>query len=163
MPYQPLLALIAAVARNNVIGIDNQLPWRIPDDLRHFRTLTTDHRVIMGRKTHQSLGRPLPNRENVVITRDRDYPAPGCLLAYSLQDALSNLTLPEPIFCIGGAQLYRWCLPLADRLYLTEIDQDFAGDTFFPIIDRQAWRIESTETKTTADFTYRFVCYRRIE
>jgi dihydrofolate reductase len=157
------LALIAAVASNGVIGRHNTLPWRLPEDLRRFRQLTLHHRVIMGRKTWESLGKPLPERENVVITRRRDYPATGCRVTHTLEEALQ----PESgqiVFCIGGAELYRLCLPLAQTLYLTEIDRAYEGDAWFPAFDRAAWREASRETRLLDGpdgFQYHFVVYER--
>ncbi len=122
------LALIAAVAANGVIGDRNALPWRLPDDLRRFRALTTGHAVIMGRKTWESLPGALPGRQNIVVTRDPGYAAAGAEIAATLDAALALVRLPPPAFCIGGGELYRAALPRATTLYLTEIDRDFAGD-----------------------------------
>jgi len=156
---RPLLALIAAVAQNGVIGIDNRLPWRLPDDLRRFRALTTGHSIIMGRKTWESIGKPLPGRQNIVVTRQRDFQALGADVVASLEAALATASMPEPVFVIGGEALYREALPLADRLYLTEILQDFAGDARFPGYARGAWRETSREpgcadSPVTFDFAY---------
>ena len=139
------LAIIAAVARNGVIGAGNAMPWHLSADLKRFRALTTGHRVIMGRKTWQSLGKPLPGRENVVVSRDRRLQAPGCRVVGSLGAALANPVLPPPAFCIGGAQLYAEALPLADEIYLTRIDADFEGDTCMPPFDPRAWQEASRE------------------
>jgi dihydrofolate reductase len=134
------LALIAAVAANGVIGDANRLPWRLPEDLRRFRALTTGHAVIMGRKTWESLRGPLPDRQNIVVTRNRDYRAAGAEVAATLDDALALVRLPAPAFCIGGGELYRVALPRATVLHLTEIHRDFAGDATFPPIDPAEWR-----------------------
>ena len=133
------LALIAAVAANGVIGDGNRLPWRLPEDLKHFRALTTGHAVIMGRKTWESLPGPLPGRQNIVVTRDARYAAPGAETAPTLSAALALVRLPPPAFCIGGGELYRAALPLAAMLFLTEIDRDFDGDVTFPLFDPEAW------------------------
>jgi dihydrofolate reductase len=141
---RPRIALIWAMARNRVIGRHNALPWRLPVDMQHFRDLTTGHPVLMGRKTFESLGRPLPNRTNIVISSDRGYAPPGCLVAHTLDEALT-LAVPHvppndpEIFVIGGAQLYAQMLPHADRLYVTLVEADLEGDAWFPEFDLQAW------------------------
>ena len=158
------LALIAAVAANGVIGDANRLPWRLPEDLRRFRALTTGHAVIMGRKTWESLPGPLPGRQCIVVTRDPDYRAAGADVAASLDHALAQVRLPPPAFCIGGGELYRVAFPRAQILYLTEIDRDFSGDVTFPPYDRDAWRETSRESHASAGpdaFTYSFVTRER--
>ena len=158
------LTLIAAVARNGVIGIDNRLPWRLPADLRHFKALTLGHTVIMGRKTWESLPvnfRPLPGRRNIIVTRNGNYQAEGAAIAASLPAAVAAAEGSDA-FVIGGAELYAAALPLADRLQLTEIDTTFDGDTFFPAIDPQQWQETSRESHhDDAGFGYAFVTYRR--
>jgi dihydrofolate reductase len=161
----PALALVAAVAANGVIGRGNALPWRLPADLRHFRTLTTGHAVIMGRKTWESIGRPLPGRQNIVVTRQPGYDAPGAEIARSLDEALARVRLPDPAFCIGGGELYRQALARAQTLYLTEIARPFEGDTHFPGWDRTAWRETARETPPPAapeDPACAFVTYTRV-
>ncbi|MCK9380065.1 MAG: dihydrofolate reductase [Sulfuritalea sp.] len=161
---KPILTLIAAVARNGVIGIDNRLPWRLAADLKHFKALTLGHAVIMGRKTWESLPasfRPLPGRHNIVVTRDAAYHAAGATVAASLPAALSAAESDEA-FVIGGAELYAAALPLADRLQLTEIDAAFEGDTHFPAFDRGQWQETARETHhDAAGFGYAFVTYQR--
>ena len=161
---RPLLALIVAAARNGVIGIDNRLPWRLPDDLRRFRTLTTGHAVIMGRRTFESIGRPLPGRQNIVVTRTPGYRAEGAEVVHSLAEALGRVSMPEPAFCIGGGELYRVALPRAALVHLTEIQQDIAGDTHFPPLDALAWE-EMERTPAIHDdaqgIDYAFVTLRR--
>ncbi|MEP6941321.1 MAG: dihydrofolate reductase [Betaproteobacteria bacterium] len=142
----PRIALIAAVARNGVIGDRNRLPWHLPEDLRRFRELTLGHSIIMGRKTWQSIGKPLPGRQNIVVTRQRDFPASGAQIAASLEDAIRLATQPEPVFVIGGESLYREALPLAQLLYITELDRDYDGDARFPAFAREPWRETSRET-----------------
>lgn len=158
------LTLIAAVARNGVIGIDQRLPWRLPADLRRFRELTLGHSVIMGRKTWESLPaslRPLPGRRNIVVTRDRSYRAMGATVVHSLPAAITAAEGGEA-FIIGGAQLYAAALPLADHLQLTEIDASFDGDSHFPVIDPDHWRETRRETHhDDAGLAYAFVSYRR--
>src|SRR5580765_3094341 len=146
----PRIALIAAVARNGVIGDRNRLPWHVPEDLRRFRELTTGHTIIMGRKTWESIGKPLPGRQNIVVTRQRDFQASGAELAASLEDAIRLATLPEPVFVIGGESLYREALPLAQLLYITELDRDYEGDARFPAFAREPWRETSREAHASA-------------
>ena len=160
----PAVALIAAMARNRVIGANNRMPWHLPVDLKRFRTLTTGHRVVMGRKTFASLGKPLPGRDNVVVSRDAGFSAPGCTVASSLAEALTGSTLPPPIFCIGGAQLYAAALPLASEIWLTEIDAEFDGDTFMPPFPADEWRADSREPAVDAasGLAYAFVHLTRV-
>jgi dihydrofolate reductase len=163
--FPSALALIAAVASNGVIGIDNRLPWRLPEDLKRFRALTTGHTIVMGRKTWESLPRALPDRQNIVVTRSPDYRAEGAETVSSLPDALANAARPAPVFCIGGSALYRDALLLADTMYITEIDRAFAGDTTFPPWSREHWREiarESHRLEGAGGFDYAFVTYRRI-
>jgi len=160
----PEVALIAAVAANGVIGADNRLPWRLPDDLKRFRALTTGHAVIMGRKTWESLPRALPARQNIVVTRQRAFAAPGAAVAHSFASALALVRLPEPAFCIGGGELYREALPLATTLHLTEIARDFDGDARFPPFARDDWRETSRESHPASapdGFAYAYVTYER--
>ena len=159
------LALIVAVARNGVIGRDGAIPWRLPEDLRRFRALTTGHSIVMGRRTWQSLPRALPVRENIVVTRQAGFAAEGALVAHSLDAALAAATYPEPAFCIGGAEIYRVAVAIADTAYITEIARDFAGDTTFPPLDPAQWRETARETHTRAGpdaFEYAFVTYERV-
>jgi dihydrofolate reductase len=137
---KPRVSVIAARARNGAIGIENRLPWRLPEDLAHFKALTLGHPILMGRKTFESLGRPLPGRTNVVITRNPAYRPAGCLVAGSVADAIALCGDAEEIFFIGGAELYAQAIPFADRLYLTEVDVETAGDAWFPEYDRTAFR-----------------------
>jgi dihydrofolate reductase len=134
------VAIIAAVAANGVIGDGLAMPWRLPDDLRRFRSLTTGHAVVMGRRTWQSLGRPLPQRQNIVLTRDPGFVAPGAIVARSLDAALALATLPAPVFVIGGAALFAETLSRAATFHLTAIHADYAGDVRFPPWERDAWR-----------------------
>ncbi len=129
------LALIAAVARNGTIGRDNALPWRLRDDLKRFKSLTLGHPIVMGRKTWESLGRPLPGRRNIVVTRQRDLQLEGAEVVHSLDEALALCGAVERAFVIGGAQLYAEALPRADELWLTEVQAEVDGDAHFP-----AWR-----------------------
>jgi len=156
--------LVAAVAANGVIGAGGKLPWRLPEDLRHFKALTLGHPVIMGRGTWESLGKPLPGRENIVVTRAPGYDAPGAHVASSLEAALA-LCSGEPLaFVIGGGELYAAALPVADAMVITEIGRDYAGDARFPDYDRSAWREMQRKPHTAADGTrFDFVLYERAQ
>ena len=160
---RPALALIVAVAANGVIGRDGKLPWDLPADLRHFRALTTGHSIIMGRRTWQSLPRALPDRQNIVVSRQTDFTAAGALVVRSLNDALGAVDRPEPAFCIGGGELYRAALPLARIAYVTEVTGDYSGDAFFPKLDAAHWRESSRESHVADDtgVDYAFVTYER--
>jgi dihydrofolate reductase len=158
----PRVYLVAAVAANGIIGAHGKLPWRLPEDLKHFKALTLGHPVIMGRKTWESLGRPLPGRENIVVTRSAGYDAPGASVAASLDAALALCAGESVVFVIGGSELYAAALPLADGLVLTEIRRDYDGDTRFPEFDRKAWRETQRKPQTAADgLRFDFVLYER--
>ncbi len=139
------VALVAAVARNGVIGRGLALPWRLPGDLARFRALTMGHAIVMGRRTWQSLPRALPGRQNIVVSSDARLAATGAEVVPSLAAALAAARPPQPAFVIGGAVLYAAALPQADAMYLTEIDADYDGDVVFPGYDRAAWREASRE------------------
>lgn len=159
----PKITLIAALARNGVIGHNNRIPWKIPGELAYFKRVTMGHPIVMGRKTWESIGRPLPGRRNIIVTRDRAYAAPGAEVASTLEDALRLVQEPEA-FVIGGAQIYAEAMPRAHRLLLTEIDTEFNGDTFFPWFDKNEWReTRRDHHPRTAEraFGYSFVTYER--
>jgi dihydrofolate reductase len=161
---QPRISIIAALAENRGIGKDNRLLWHIPEDMRRFRELTTGHAVVMGQKTYESIGRPLPNRTNVVLTRDPGFAAPGCVVCRSLDEALEKAreTEEEEVFIIGGGTVYRQTLPLADRLYLTLVKGEFEADTFFP--DFSEFRKEADrEDGRDENHEYSFVVLERGE
>jgi dihydrofolate reductase len=160
------LALIVARARNGVIGRDNQLPWRLPEDLAFFKRTTLGAPIIMGRKTHESIGRPLPGRRNLVVTHDASRVFAGCETVTSLEQALAlcDAAAVPQAFLIGGAQLYASGMALAQRLIVTEIDHDFAGDAFFDAPDPALWTEVSREAHRAEQpepFAYAFVEYRR--
>lgn len=141
------LSMIVAMSKNRVIGRDNQLPWHLPADLKHFKAVTMRKPIVMGRKTFESIGRPLPGRPNIVLTRDRDWTAKDVSVFSSIEDALQNLGDHEEVMIIGGAQIYSALLSRADRLYLTEIDTLVdGGDAFFPDLDDAEWTEVSRET-----------------
>lgn len=161
---KPRISVIAALAKNRVIGIENRLPWRLPEDLAHFKALTLGHPILMGRKTFESLGRPLPGRTNVVITRNPDYRPEGCLVAASIPAAIALCGEADEVFFIGGAELYAQAIPLADRLYLTEVDIEAVGDARFPDYDPGAFREISREShsgKKGDALEFDFVVYER--
>ncbi|OFZ99288.1 MAG: hypothetical protein A2Z64_13870 [Betaproteobacteria bacterium RIFCSPLOWO2_02_67_12] len=161
-PEGPHVYLVAAVAANGVIGIQGRLPWHLPEDLRHFKRLTLGHPVIMGRRTWESIGRPLPERENVVVTRRRGYEAPGACVASSFGAALALCAGEKIVFVIGGAELYREALPFAAGLVITEIGRCYDGDARFPEIDRRAWKETQREPHIATDGTrFDFVLYER--
>ncbi|HEU4708956.1 MAG TPA: dihydrofolate reductase [Methylophilaceae bacterium] len=157
------LSLIVAVARNGVIGKDNTLPWHLPEDLKRFRALTTGHHIIMGRKTYESIGRLLPGRTTVIVTRNKNYHVPGALIADSLQQAVALCGDDEEAFLIGGAELFRDGMQLSHRVYLTEIDADFTGDVFMPPLDPADWQEVSRERHASGQgWDYSYINYERI-
>jgi len=161
---EPCLSIIVAMADNRTIGINNTLPWRIPEDLKRFKALTMGHHMIMGRKTFDSIGRPLPGRTTVVVTRNRELQISGCLVAHTLEQAIAACAGDEQIFIVGGAELYAQVMPLADMLYITEIQQAIDGDAHFPEFDRAEWLEVSREKcsqQTPQPLEYHFVSYRR--
>ena len=160
----PIITLIAARARNGVIGRNNQMPWKIAGEQAYFKRMTMGSPIVMGRKTWESLGRPLPGRRNIVVTRNPAYTATGADVVDSLDDALRLAGGSEEVFVIGGAQLYAAAMPRANRILLTEIDADFDGDTFMPALDRNEWREMSREVHpptTERPFSYSYVVYER--
>lgn len=140
-----MVSIIVAIARNRVIGCENKLIWHISEDLKHFKAVTTGHPVIMGRKTFESIGKPLPGRINVIITRNSSYAPEGCRTASSLDEALGMFPAEEEVFIIGGGEIYGQALPTANKLYITEIDADFDGDTLFPEWNKKEWKEISRE------------------
>jgi dihydrofolate reductase len=161
---RPRLSIVAALAENRVIGVNNTLPWRLPADLKHFRRLTTGHPIIMGRRNYESIGRPLPERENIVVTRRPDFSAPGCRIVNSIDAAIAAAGTAAEIFIIGGAELYAQTLARADRLYLTYVHAVVQGDTYFPAFDHSGWRETSRERHEPDDrhaYGYSFVTLER--
>jgi dihydrofolate reductase len=157
--------MIAAVAENFALGKDNELVWHLPDDFKRFKQLTTNHYIIMGRKTFESFPKPLPNRTHVIITRQQDYTADSCLVATNLVDALAMVPKDENAFVIGGGEIYALALPFTDVIEITKVHAHFEADTFFPEIDAKQWKLVSEEyhpkdEKHLFDFTYE--TYRRV-
>ncbi len=159
-----MISIIVAVAHGGVIGGDNTLLWHISEDLRRFKRITSGHPVIMGRKTWESLGRPLPGRTNVVITRNAAYHAPGAEVAGSLEEAIAMFPHEEEVFIIGGGEIYRQGMAVADKLYVTHVEADYQGDTTFPEIDPAVWEKcdeEYHERGEQFPHPFRYVDYRR--
>ncbi len=158
------LSLIVAVSTNDVIGVDNMLPWHLPEDLKRFKALTTGHHIIMGRKTYESLGRLLPNRTTVIVTRNKDYQVEGAIVCHSLEAAIAVCENDEEPFMIGGAELYVEALALANKLYVTEVALNVEGDAFFPAIDEAIWSEEAREAHTSEKgLQFSYVTYKRAE
>jgi dihydrofolate reductase len=158
------LSLIVAMAKNRVIGADNKIPWHLPNELKLFKSLTMGHHTVMGRKTFESIGRLLPGRTTVIVTRQHDYAAPGATVAHSVEEAITACGDDAEIFVIGGAALFRDTLPLANRIYLTVVDAEPEGDVLMPNFDASEWRETSTQSFAPDEkhaHAYRFSIYDR--
>lgn len=156
------LSIIVAVAHDGVIGVNNTLPWHLPEDLKRFRALTMGHHIIMGRKTYDSLGRLLPGRTTVIVTRNENYKVEGALVAHSLEAAIALCEDDEEVFLIGGAELYQAGLKLAHKLYITEIELDVVGDAFFPKLVSTEWQETEREAHTSEKgLKFSYVTYLR--
>ena len=140
-----MIILIAAISKNNEIGKSNQLLWHLPDDFKRFKTLTTGHYIIMGRKTFESFPKPLPNRTHIIITRQKNYAVENCIVVPSLEEALKVCPKNEDIYIIGGGEIYKQSIDFADKLEITLVDNDFEADTFFPEIDENKWKLDFEE------------------
>lgn len=138
------VTIVVAIAQNHAIGRDNQLLWNLPRDLKHFKDITTGHTVIMGRKTYESVGKPLPKRRNIIITR-QNITIEGCEVVASIEDALALCADEEEVFVVGGAEIYRQAMHLTNRIYLTIVKKDFEADSFFPPIDAEEWKTVAQE------------------
>ena len=162
-----MINLIVAKASNNVIGAKNDLIWHLPNDLKHFKNLTSGHPIIMGRKTFESLGRPLPNRTNIVVTRDKDWQAENIQKEFSLEKAIESAKkINEDIYIIGGGNIYKQAMEFADVLYITEVHHEFEGDTYFPEIDEEIWEEVARENFMKDEkhpYAYSYVTYKRIQ
>ena len=160
-----IISLIAAMAEDRVIGLNNRMPWHLPADLRHFKALTLGKPVVMGKQTYLSLGKPLPERRNIVLTHDVDFKAPGCDIAHDWPEVLALCEDSEEIMIIGGEAVYRQTLPIATRMYLTEIAIKVEGDRFFPQWDEQEWLLLDKKSFVADDknpYNYSFLEYGRI-
>lgn len=160
-----MISIVVAMDKNRVIGKDNQLPWHLPADLNYFKTVTMGKPIVMGRKTYESIGRPLPGRENIIITRNRGFHAEGCTIEHSI-DYIKKLSHDNNIeVCvIGGSEIFHEVLPISDRLYITEIEHEFLGDTFFPKIDKEEWMLTKSEQGPKDEknpYTYFFHVYEK--
>lgn len=154
-----MIIQIAAASENNVLGKDNKIVWHLPDDFKRFKQLTTGHYIILGRKTFESLGRPLPNRPHIIVTRNNNYKVPGCTIANSLDEAIKLAPKDEDVFVIGGGEIYKQALAFTDKIELTRVHATMEGDTFFPEISTEDWQLVKEEyhpkdEKHAFDFTY---------
>lgn len=157
-----MISIIAAVAENNALGKDNQLIWHLPADLKRFKKVTLNHHIIMGRKTFESLGKPLPNRTSIIITRNKNYQVEGCIVVNSLEQALEAAKADENPYILGGAEIYKQAINIADELDLTFVHHPFEADAFFPEIDTSIWKETSREDFKADDknkYDYSFVTY----
>ena len=165
-----MISIIAAMGKNRVIGNKNSLPWKLPADMKHFKELTIGKPVIMGSKTFESIGKPLPNRDNIILTLDKDYSAPGCKIALSVEQAIllaeqsSAFKESEEVMICGGASVYRQFLNKAGRMYLTMVDHSFEGDAFFPEFDKDEWLVKEEighESDEANSYAYTFLTLER--
>jgi dihydrofolate reductase len=159
------ISYIVAMGRDRSIGKDNKLPWRLPADLAYFKKTTMGHPILMGRKTYDSIGRPLPGRTNVVLTRSQDFQAEGCVVVHTAEEAMERFAAEE-LFVTGGTEMFRLFMPYADKMYITWIDAEFEADTFFPEYDEALWRLVSEEPGVTDErnpYAYSFRVYERIK
>lgn len=157
-----MITIIAAIAENNALGKDNQLIWHLPADLKRFKKVTLNHHIIMGRKTFESLGKPLPNRTSIIITRNKNYKVEGCIVVHSLKEAIEAAKVDENPYILGGAEIYKQALDIADKLDLTIVHQTFDADAFFPKIDLNIWKEVARENFTADEnnhYNYSFVTY----
>ncbi len=159
-----IISLIAAMDRRRGIGVGNQLPWRLSADLKRFRELTMGHHIVVGRKTFESIGKPLPGRQMIIITRDREFQAEGCFIRHTVEEAISSAKQhgENEVFICGGAEIYNQTIALADRLYLTLVDAEVAADTFFPEFDESEWTEQEpvfhpTDEKNQFPFTFKLL------
>ncbi|MDP1537456.1 MAG: dihydrofolate reductase [Burkholderiales bacterium] len=159
------LSLIVAMAKNRVIGADGKIPWHLPNELQLFKSVTMGHHIIMGRKTWESINRLLPGRTTVIVTRQHDFKVPGALVVHTLEQAIAQCAGDSEVFIIGGGELYRAAMPLADRIYLTVVDAEPVGDTRMPEFDPTQWRVHSTQNYDKDDrhaHDYRFEIHDRV-
>lgn len=165
MQFMQTLSIIVAYAHDRVIGLDNQLPWHLPEDLKRFKALTMGHHIIMGRKTYESLGRLLPGRTTVIVTRNQNYHVAGALIAHNLTDAIAlcqqaDGQLDDEVFLIGGAELYRSAMLIADKLYVTEVDLAVRGDAYFTAIEPSVWQeVKREKQVSSTGVAFAYVTY----
>lgn len=160
------VSIVVAVAENNSIGKNNQLLWHLPNDLKHFKNITTGGTIIMGRKTFESIGKPLPNRISIVVSTQKNFDAKGAIVVSSLDVALEKCKNKDEVFIIGGGEIYKYSLPFVDCIYLTKVHQNFEGDTFFPVLNIDEWKV-ITEVNHLPDehheFSYSFIKLERVK
>jgi dihydrofolate reductase len=160
------ISIIVAIGENRELGLSNKLIWSLPDDLRRFREITMGHCVLMGRKTYESIGKPLPNRENVILTHDKSYEVPNCKVIHSVAEALEIFPeCPGEIFIIGGGEMYKLFLPYANNIYLTQVEAKLEADTFFPELDPKTWKLVSEELHPKDEkhiYNFSFRKYQRV-
>jgi len=159
------ISIVVAISENNAIGKDNQLLWHLPADLKHFKNITTGHTIIMGRKTYDSIGKPLPNRRNIIITRQKGLNIEGVEVANSLDEALALCESESEVFIIGGAEIYKQAVAVSHRIYLTRVHQEFEADAFFPDLDNETWtEVEKVDhlPDEKNKFAYTFSTLERI-
>jgi dihydrofolate reductase len=159
-----IISIVVAISENHVIGKDNKLLWHLPNDLKHFKEITTGHTIIMGRKTYDSVGKPLPNRRNIIITR-QNITIPGCEVVNSIEAALALCADENEVFIVGGAEIYRQSIKLTNRIYLTVVHKDFEGDSFFPEINKDEWKEvlhEDHEPDHKNPLPYSFITLKRV-
>ncbi|HYC45759.1 MAG TPA: dihydrofolate reductase [Burkholderiales bacterium] len=162
----PRISLLVAMAKNRAIGKDNRIPWHLPNELKLFKNLTMGHHIVMGRKTYESIGRLLPGRTTVIVTHQRGYQVPGAIVAHSVKEALEACRGDDEIFVIGGAEIFRETLPIADRIYLTIVDAEPAGDTFMPEFETSDWREVASQQFTPDEkhaHAFRFTVLDRVQ
>lgn len=162
---KPRLSLIVAMAKNRIIGVGGKIPWHLPNELQLFKSVTMGHHIIMGRKTYESINRLLPGRTTVIVTRQKNYMIPGAKIAHTLDEAIALCVGDSEIFVIGGGELYRAAMPKADRIYLTVVDAEPAGDTYMPEFDAAQWRVHSTQRYCKDErhaHDYRFEIHDRV-
>lgn len=158
-----MIAAMVAMSENNVIGLNNEMPWYLPDELAYFKKVTTGHAIIMGRKTFDSIGRPLPNRENIVVTRQKDYQPEGVTVVNDVVSYLEE-NQNKDLFIIGGAEIFHLTFPYLDTLYITEIEHEFEGDTFFPAFSKEDWKIKSVsdlQIDEKSKIKYKYLVYEK--
>lgn len=163
--YPSRVSIIVAMAKNRVIGAANGIPWHLPNELKLFKSVTIGHPIVMGRRTYESINRLLPGRTTVIVTRQPGYQVPGAIIAHSLEDAIAACPAEDEIFVIGGGELYKSALPMADRIYLTTVDAAPDGDTFMPEFDLGEWRETSSQSYPADNehrYAYRFAVYDRV-
>ena len=158
-----IISLIVAIGKNRVIGKNNSLPWKLPADMKRFKELTLGKAVIMGRKTFESIGKPLHNRTNIILTHDKNYKAKDCIVVHSVDEALKAAKGNEEVMVIGGEQIFKEFLPMADKIHLTFIDEDFEGDAYFPEYNEKEWKEVSREEHKDKHYKYVFVDLEKVD